>query len=44
MDTWHLHQGTRMQNKKYFTSDVHFNNEIDIDMAETSPMTSQQIL
>ena len=31
-----------MQNKKSFTSDVHFNNEIAIDMAETIPMTSLQ--
>ena len=33
------HQGTRMENRKYFTSDVHFNNEIVIDVTQTSPMT-----
>ena len=27
MDTWHLHQGTRMQNMKKLTSDVHLNSK-----------------
>ena len=44
MDTWHLHQGTRMQNMKYCTFDVHFNNEIANDVAQTTHMTSLQVL
>ena len=39
MHTWHIHQDTRMQNKKQFTFGVHFNDEIAIDVAQTSPMT-----
>jgi hypothetical protein len=27
MDTWQLHQGTRMQNKKNLTFDVHLNSK-----------------
>ena len=37
MDPGHLHQGTRMENMRWCTSDVHFNNEIAIDVAQTSP-------
>ena len=38
------HDTYTMQNMKLFTSNVHFNNEIAIDMAKRSPMTSLQVL
>jgi hypothetical protein len=44
MNTWHLHQGFRMEDMKEFTSDVQFNNKIAIDVAQTSHMTFLQVL
>ena len=34
----------KKKNMKLFTSDVHFNNEIAIDVAQTNHMTSLQVL
>ena len=33
-----------MENKKQYTSNVHYNNKIVIDVAQTSHMTSLQVL